>query len=835
MEKNNLGFKMKLLSQFCLFSGLAYTGSGVFVVYAEDLATPTYAEFDRSTLVGGSQNIDLSLYTHGNPVLPGTYNLAVYVNGEWVGKKQLTFKKSTNENVAEHCFDINQLISIGVDVSKIKIDDKKQCLLIGSWVPNAFSRMNPNDLRYDISIPQAYMKRNARGYVPPEVWDRGINAGFVSYNFNTQQYKYDNDTRNDTYLSLNTGLNLFGWQFRHNGINTWYDGQASDYSSINTYAQKSFPSIRSILTLGQSYTGGDLFDSFGYTGAQLRSDDRMLPDTQTGYAPLIRGIAQSNAIVEVRQNDQLIYQTSVTAGEFIIDDLYPTGYGGNMNVTVRESNGQIQTFVVPYSSLTQMLRPGHDRYSITAGEVRNPELLDEDIFVQATYQRGLTNYLTGYTGTILAENYQAMQFGGAFGTPIGAVSIDMTHSRADHLSQDEKTQEGQSYRISYNKYLIPTKTNFTLAAYRYSTSGFYNFQDASRAQDYMSRGLSSDHVSRQKSQFQLSMNQTLADGWGNFYINGVWSDYWNNSKQQKSYQIGYNNNYKSVGYSLSAQRFKDVYGEEDDHYYLSLTLPLEFRKRSATLTQMVSDDGNRTSINGNLTEDRAMSYGAFVNNVGHNDASIGGNLQYITPYATANITGSKGDNVHQFGLNLTGALVGHSEGISFSPSNVDTMVLVHAENAKGATVNNTVGLKVDPWGYAVIPYVTPYRINDISLDPKGISDRVELLSSSAQLAPYAGVISKVNFKTKSGFQLLIKSSAPDGSPLPFASNVYNDQNEIVGVVSQGSQIFIRTDKLNDVVTVKWGELASQQCQVGYNIDKQEQNVTGYKMLEEQCK
>lgn len=834
MEKNNLDFRIKFLSQFCVLSSLVYTYSGVGFVQANDWTARPYAEFDRSTLVGGSKNIDLSLYTHGNPVLPGTYNLAVYVNGTWVGKKELNFKKSEND-VVEHCFDINELISISVDVSKIKFNDKQQCLLISSWIPNAFSRMNPNDLRYDISIPQAYMKRTVRGYVPPEVWDQGINAGFVSYNFNSQQYKYDEKVRNDSYLSLNTGLNLFGWQFRHNGINTWYQGQDVKYSPVNTYVQTSFPSIRSILTLGQSYTSGDIFESFGYTGAQLRSDDQMLPDTQTGYAPLIRGIAQSNAIVEVRQNNQLIYHTAVTAGEFIIDDLYPTGYGGNLDVTIRESNGEIQNFAVPYSSLTQMLRQGHSRYSLTAGEMRKADLLEEDNFIQATYQKGLTNYLTGYTGMIMAENYRAMLLGGAFGTPIGAISLDMTHSSADHLSSNENTEQGQSYRLSYNKYLIPTKTNLTLAAYRYATSGYYNFQDATTAQDYITRGLSRDNVNRQKSQFQVSMNQNLSEGWGNFYINGVWGDYWGQSEQQKSYQIGYSNNYKSMSYSFSAKRYKDAYGEEDDQYYVSVTLPLEFSKQSTTLTQMVSDDGNRTSINGSLSENRAMSYGAFVSNVGYNNLSAGGNLQYISPYMTANLTGSTGDDFHQLGLNLTGALVGHSKGISFSPSNVGTMVLVHAENAKGATVNNTVGLKVDPWGYAVIPYVTPYRINDVSLDPKGISNRVELLSSSTQIAPYAGAISKVSFKTKSGFQLLIKSKRVDGSTLPFASNVYNSQNEVVGVVSQGSQIFIRTDKLNDVVTVKWGDLDSQQCRVNYKLDDDKQTEKSYKMLEEQCK
>lgn len=211
------------------------------------------------------------------------------------------------------------------------------------------------------------------------------------------------------------------------------------------------------------------------------------------------------------------------------------------------------------------------------------------------------------------------------------------------------------------------------------------------------------------------------------------------------------------------------------------------------------------------------------------------NLQYISPIATANVSASTGRDYHQFGLNLSGAVVGHANGLSFSPNNVDTMVLVHADKAKGASVNNTVGLKVDSRGYAVIPYVTPYRINEITLDPKGVSDKVELLTNSVQLAPYSGAISKVEFKTKAGFPLLIKAHTSTGEGLPFASNVYNSQGDVIGVVSQGSQLFIRTDKVQDNVIVKWGDNETQQCQVSYDLTTKALPDTGYKIIEEQCK
>ena len=46
-------------------------------------------------------------------------------------------------------------------------------------------------------------------------------------------------------------------------------------------------------------------------GARMYSDDRMLPMGSTGYAPVIRGVANSNAKVSVTQSGNKIYETSV--------------------------------------------------------------------------------------------------------------------------------------------------------------------------------------------------------------------------------------------------------------------------------------------------------------------------------------------------------------------------------------------------------------------------------------------------------------------------------------------------------------------------------------------
>ncbi|WP_251276957.1 fimbria/pilus outer membrane usher protein, partial [Enterobacter hormaechei] len=89
------------------------------------------------------------------------------------------------------------------------------------------------------------------------------------------------------------------------------------------------------LLVGQSNTTGRVFDSLPFSGMQIASDERMYPASLRGYAPEIRGMARTNAKVTVRQNSAIIYETTVSPGEFVINDLYPTGFGGDLTVTVR--------------------------------------------------------------------------------------------------------------------------------------------------------------------------------------------------------------------------------------------------------------------------------------------------------------------------------------------------------------------------------------------------------------------------------------------------------------------------------------------------------------------
>lgn len=51
----------------------------------------------------------------------------------------------------------------------------------------------------------------------------------------------------------------------------------------------------------------------------------MLPPTLASFAPIIHGVANTNAKVTITQGGYKIYETTVPPGAFVIDDLSPSG------------------------------------------------------------------------------------------------------------------------------------------------------------------------------------------------------------------------------------------------------------------------------------------------------------------------------------------------------------------------------------------------------------------------------------------------------------------------------------------------------------------------------
>ncbi|KVN23237.1 fimbrial assembly protein [Burkholderia stagnalis] len=795
----------------------------------------------------GATRVDVSRYNKGNVASPGTYRTDIFVNQSWLGRADVTLRqRGAGSDDVQPCFDRALLDRIGVDLSKLSKEAQASidnvaaagagaCLTLPELAPDATAQFDNGEQRLDISVPQASMIRNAREYVDPRYWDEGVPAALLKYDANVYRTDTAGMSSTQVYTGLTLGANMGPWRFRHTGSLSYNSTNGSHYQSVQTNVARSITRLKGQFVVGDAYTNGTVFDSVGFRGAQLVSDDRMYPESQRGYAPTVHGMANSNALVKIRQNDNVIYETNVAAGAFVIDDLYPTGYGGDLEVEVTEADGSKHVSHVPYAAPVNALRPGSTRYSFTVGKYRNQQLNESPLMFEGTVTHGFSNAITAYGGIQAASGYLAGALGASLNTELGAVGLDVTQSNTRLPNQPNRS--GQSVRITYSKLLAPTNTNITVAAYRYSSSGFLSLQDAAALRDLAGRGMT-DHMLTsgvQRGRLQLTVNQTLPQGYGSFYLSGSTQDYWNRDGRDTQFQGGYNNNFKRINYGVSMSRQFDLSQRKwNNTVMLTVSLPLgrgihapysstNLQRDSRGVTQV------QQSLSGALGEDNALTYGVNIGSTGggstRTSTNVAGNVAYMSPVASVKGSASAGTGYKQYGAGVSGGIVAYGGGIAFSPQLGETVAIVEAKGANGARVTNGAGLRVDPWGHAVVSSLRPFAKNDVEIDPKGLPLSVELKSTSQYAVPTAGAVVRLKFETEGGGRsAIIRAKTADGQPLPFGAQVFDASNQEVGTVAQAGRIIVRSMKSDSgEFSVKWGDGVNAQCRMSIVLPKANEN------------
>jgi outer membrane usher protein len=805
------------------------------------------AEVEFNSAFFSGNVADLSRYARGNPVLPGRYPVDLSVNGKGQGRFDVQFEEVSGSDIAAPCFMLPDLERMGVDVErvvrrlKVEGEDSTEpsastCIPLTLAVPGSAANFNTADLQLDLTVPQLELSKVPSGYVDPSRWDNGITAGLVQYNLSTYtSHQNAGQDLSTVFLGLQSGLNVGGWRFRQWSNANWQNGRSGvSWQSVQLYAQHDITALKSQLTLGDSSTTGDVFDSFNIRGVQLSSDDRMLPDSVRSYAPVIRGVADTNALVKVRQAGIIIYEASVSPGPFEFSDLPATGYGGDLEVTVMESDGRERRYLMPFASTPQLLRPGISRYNVSAGVYRDTSLGTQPWVAQAVYQRGLTNLLTAYVGVQGSAGYGAGLVGVALNTHLGAFAFDVTVANTQARGGEGGT--GYSGRISYSKTVPGLNTNFALAAYRYSTSRFYSLRDAIYARN-QSAEQNSQRDFRARNRLQLNVTQPL--GKNSFvYVSGSSQDYWGGSRgNELQYQAGFSSAIKSVSYTVYAQRNRLVNSGFNTQVGLNLTVPLgrpdsNKHRMFDTVTTNMSRSSNgdyqvQASTYGSTSGVTPINYGINASRTatgGDKTAQIGAYGAYRAPFGMYNGNASASNQGRQAALNINGGIVAHRGGVTFTPPLGQAFALVEAKGAKGGAIINGQGATIDRNGYAVIPQLTPYRVNSVALDPSNVPLDVELGSTSEEVVPRADALVFVKLATVRGRPTFAEAEDIEGKSLPMGTDMIDESGKSVGVVGQGGMAYLRGVEGDGKLLAKWGAGPDDSCVMPYSIPAEERSA-----------
>ncbi|HFT1960669.1 TPA: fimbria/pilus outer membrane usher protein [Enterobacter ludwigii] len=829
MMERNLNFKINSTLKLC---PLVIAIATAFFPVAQ-AANTSFVEFNTNFINPTSKNsIDISRFQKGVP-LPGKYNVEVIINSNPMGQYDLQVADGSGVNAeGSICLAKKNYVQLEFNTTKLTQESLKlfnsasddECLPVDKILPEASFELDTGEQTLNISIAEIYLIKRPRGYVNPEIWDQGITAGILNYNTNFYRNVAHHNQNDALYAGINGGINLSGWHFRHNGSLNWQNDFGRHYQSLETYVQRYLPDFGSRFTLGDTQTTGEQFDTLAFRGIQIANAEQMLPNSQRGYAPLITGIARTNAKVKVMQQNRLLLETTVAPGAFEINDLYPTGYGGELEVIIEEADGSVQRQSVPFASTSNLLRPGITHYSATVGSLRKGWVENEPLLAEFTWRRGLSNRFTAYTGIQGNEDYKAAQLGLAVGTPVGAFSFDVTHARTElphQYQQYGRMMSGESYQLKYSHMIQQTGSNISVAAYRFSTEGYMDFISAMQLREALEQNSSQIELYRPKSRLGLTANQRLPEGWGNIYASLFQQDYWNQHGSDHQYQFGYNNHIGKVNYSLSASRNRNGEGGNETRYMLSMSIPFSsdnvFSQMSVNLNR--DNEGRmreQMGLSGTALESNALSYSVSAANANKGGSSSGTfNSSLRTSLTTLQAAAGAGKNYHNYSLGMNGTAVLHSGGITFSPYTANTVALVEAKGAKGAAVSSYPGVSIDRFGYALVPYLNAWQMNEVSLDPKGLSNDIELNLTSQKVAPYSGAVVKLSYGTTYGTPALIMLD--ENTDVPFGADVYDSNHSVVGVVGQGRRIFARLPEQSGQLNVRWGKARHQQCLLNYQL------------------
>ncbi|KVH63169.1 usher protein [Burkholderia sp. MSMB1072] len=828
---------------------------------ASSVSTGGDTHFDDSMLMhgAGSEPIDTTPFARPNAVVPGMHRVDLIVNGQWRGVEDIMFRHDVRGDVLP-CYDRALLQRAGIDLDRSArgqdgsqppnpMPDGPICDALSRYVPGGALSFDAAEQRLYLTAPQLYMRLASQStYVDPSHWTNGVPAAWLNYNasaFTTRSSGYE-------YSQFYTGLSMAASagpiRIRHNGNLTWSQRSGARYQRGYVYAQTDLSDWHAQLLAGESSTSGSMFDAVSFRGVQIASDDRMLPDEQRYYAPVVRGVAQSNAKVSIYQRGYLVHETTVAPGPFAIDNLQAMSYGGDLNVTVTEANGETRSFVVPFATTVQLLRPGSTRFSVMAGQaIELGDDIGKQYVGQFTVQRGVSNAVTAYGGAAFASRYQSALMGVALNTSIGGFGADITIARTQPRGSERLT--GSSIRVSYSKNLPNSGTNFSLLAYRYSTKGYLGLRDAMLLNGRGDQGAGAATFARLRDRVDLNVSQQIGRA-GSVYANGSALSYWAGGGRTVSFTLGYSTQWRDATVTASVQRVRNLSGREPSFgggagstlASVNVSIPLGRNSRRAPIfSSLVTHDSSAgtsatASLAGRFGERGDGSYSLASSYDGNNRASSGSfGIGYQRPAVSVSANLGIGRDYQQASANATGGLVLHPGGLTPAPTLSETIGVVHAPYARGAQVANT-SARVDRFGYAIVPSLIPYQLNKIDIDPKDIPENVELKTVSRSVAPRSGSIVMLSYDTLKARALLIDAQTDDGRPLAFAARAFDARTgAALGVVGQGSRLFVRSAAEDGRIRVEWGTRADQQCVIDYAIPAAQRAGTGYVMLTGTCR
>ena len=550
--------------------------------------------------------------------------------------------------------------------------------------------------------------------------------------------------------------------FSNSGIAGTTAGRDSGLLRLDTVWSTTNDDLMVTASAGDNISGG-----FAWTkpirigGLQLRRNFDVRPDLITMPLPQVSGSAAVPSTVDVYVNNVKTFSQNVPSGPFSIQNIPVIAGNGDARIVVRDATGHETESVTPFSTSSDLLKPGLLDYSIEAGLPRNnygSESFDYagDPVAVASLRYGLTDWLTAETHLEASQELLSGGLGGVtvlgrLGTFNGALSGSAFDGRLG--LQAYGSFETQISGVSLSLSTMRTIGDYSDLAYASALTGFQSrseirSHEPDRAVDRLSAGFA------------------LPEQWGGLGLGLVHIE---DGKGKDSFYVSSNYTRHLVhNAALSISGYMQLGDEHGFGASLDLSAPLGawgYGSASA-LTTAEGTIYSATAAKARGQQPGSLGWRAEVQ--GGGALSGRGQVNYRTTMADAEINAAADRNGSTASAFAEGALILADNGV-FATRRVDDAFAIVDAGAPNVTVeyqNQAVG-RTGKSGKLLVPGLHAYEANKIAIRAEDLALNADYRETEKTVVPKdrSGTLVKFAVKPEISAAIVVFRDA-DGQPVP---------------------------------------------------------------------
>ena len=772
--------------------------------YASDSETGA-VEFDSETLKSLGINPDVSAYFANKARFrPGPTPVMLKVNGLEKGNIVAHF----NQN-GELCFDKALMEQANI---RVPGDYQDGCYPYLQAHPEAMINALPGQERVELIVPPDEINRYG---LSPAGFAMDGSGALLNYSAMSSRSEFSGGSNTYSQLQLDGGVNIASWLLRSHQLLSHSAGQFNSENN-QTYLQHTFVNLRSTAKVGEVNINNPLLEGTGLYGVSLSPEGALAsPEGQVR----VSGIANTpQARVEVRQQGILVYSTLVPVGPFTLTDVELRNYTSDLNVTVVETDGSQHSFVIPASLYLQRMGNPAGLF-LSIGRVSD-DYDDKPMVLSVSNGWRLLPGSNVTAAMIVSQDFQAAGLGiDTSPSPLSILSF-----KANQSWDRENARQGQRYRVE-TSIALSLGVSVTASSTYYSP-GYREFSEfvdkgftATKQHEYSvglqwqspGMGTFSSSFYETKNRHHQGKSRFITAGWGGSFLSAYVSANWQHQLNDDSGD-----------------------GKKDDLFYLNVSIPLG----KASLNTYARREGESsrygTTLAGNLSENNAYTLGTEVGQSSQDksvSAGLNSNLHYSQLMLNGNVAG---DHRRNYSGILQGGIVGHANGVTFSPLPVrDTFGVVSLDQpVSGVKIDTPQGpVWTDFRGYAVLPSLNAWQNSRVEVNTETLPKNMDIGNGTRVLNQGRGSVGKVQFTAITQRRVLLEVSTKEGKKLPKNIAITDDRGTYLTTSVDEGVVFLDNASARQTLVA---QTEHDNCRITLTLPDQAQAGVFYETAKGVC-